>query len=166
MKNRVCVGKVASAHGVKGLVKIIPYCDDLSLLEGKLYTGESGNETLELNLKNPMGKYFLAQIKGIDSREAADALKCSLFVSRETLPETDENEFYITDLVGLNARTPDGEALGLIKAVDNFGAGDLLEILPAGGAAYYIPFHDDFVGHIDLDAKTIIITGHEDFMIS
>ena len=100
---RICVGKIASTHGVKGLVKIIPYCDDLSLLKGPLYTSENpaDNASLTITLKNSTGKYILASIEGITTPEDAKKLKCSLFVSRETLPNIEgEDTFYIEDLVG------------------------------------------------------------------
>lgn len=168
MKQRVCIGKIASAHGVKGLVKLLPYCDDVSLLDGKVFTDETGTDTLEITLKNALGKYVLAQVKGIDTREDAEKLKSLLYIPREDLPKIDnDDEFYIEDLVGLSAQTPDGTPLGRIKAVDNFGAGDLLEIAPLGGGqSYYVPFHDDFVSNIDLATKNITITNHDQFIIT
>lgn len=165
MEKRICIGKISTAHGVKGLVKIVPFCEDVNLLNGKVFTEESGDKTLEISLKNPIGKYFLAEIKGIDTREKAETLKCSLFVSRETLPEIDnEDEFYIEDLIGLTAKDADGQVLGIIKTVDNYGAGDLLEIMPQGGQTYYVPFHDDFVTNVDIVAKIITIENAQHFI--
>ncbi|MCK5375291.1 MAG: 16S rRNA processing protein RimM, partial [Alphaproteobacteria bacterium] len=158
----------ASTHGVKGLVKIIPYCDDLSLLKGPLYTSENpaDNASLTITLKNSTGKYILASIEGITTPEDAKKLKCSLFVSRETLPNIEgEDTFYIEDLVGLTAKTHGhSDILGIIIAVNNFGAGDLLEIRPAnGGESFYVPFHNDYVTNIDLEEKSVMLRNTELF---
>ncbi len=165
---RICIGKIASAHGVKGLVKIVPYCEDTSLLEGKLYTSDNPEDqsSIVISLKNPLGKYILASIENIKTPEEAQKAKYSLYIPREAFPEiNDEGEFYIEDLIGLKAKTHDhGDLLGHIKAIDNFGAGDLLEIAPADGSApYYVPFHDDYVTDIDLESGYIILKNTELF---
>ena len=136
MKNtkRICIGKIASTHGVKGLVKIAPFCEDTTLLNGELFTAETGDDTLNITLKNSVGKYILAHIEGVTSPEQAKTMKYSLYVPREVLPETqDENEFYIEDLAGLEARNANAEKIGSIVAVQDFGAGDLLEIIELSG---------------------------------
>ena len=164
MSKRICIGKITSAHGIKGLVKILPYCEDITLLNGKLYTDEHSEETLDVTLKNPMGKYYLSEIKGINDRNAAEKLKCSLYVSRETLPELDDNDtFYVEDLIGLNALDASGKTIGTIKTVDNFGAGDLLEIHPPGGESYYVPFHDEYVTNVDLSARVVTLQNADHF---
>ncbi len=170
MKNtskRICIGKISSSHGVKGLVKIVPFGDDTSLLNGKLYTGETGDDTLDITLKNPVGKYILAQIEGVTSPEQAKLLKCSLYVSRETLPEIDnEDEFYIEDLMGLSVLNSNNETVASVITVQNYGAGDLLEIKPkSGGASYFVPFKDEYVHDVDIENKTIIIENAESFII-
>ncbi len=163
---RICVGKISSSHGVKGLVKIAPFCEDTSLLNGILYTSESGGETLNIALKNSVGKYILAQIEGISTPEQAKTLKCSLYVSRETLPEiTNDGEFYIEDLVGISVVNGDNVAIGSIIAVQNYGAGDLLEIKPKSGESYFIPFQDEYVTDINIENKTIVIKNAQNFII-
>ena len=165
-EKRLCIGKISSAHGVKGLVKILPYCEDLSLLEGKLFTSDKGNETLTITLKNPSGKYILAQIEGINSKEDADKLKAQLYIPRDELPDIEEDgSYYITDLVGLKALDTAGELIGTIKAVQNYGAGDLLEIQPKIGASYFIPFQDEFVTDINLDLKQATLDNFKQFII-
>lgn len=111
-----------------------------------------------------MGKYILAEIKEIKTREDAEKLKCSLYVSRETFPDLeDDNEFYIDDLIGITA-FENKEEIGQIIAVQNFGAGDLLEILPtSGGETYYIPFDDKYIETIDIEEKTIYLQDIEPF---
>ncbi len=164
---RICIGKISTAHGVKGLVKILPYCEDLSLLQGSLYIDEKSNKTLNIFQKGLNGKYILAEIEGIDSRETAQALKHSLYVSREKLPDIeDEDSFYITDLVGLKALSEENEPLGNIKAIQNFGAGDLIEIHPPFGASYFVPFQDEYIISLDLKTQTIILRKAEHFQIT
>jgi len=163
---RICIGKIASSHGVKGLVKIHPYCEDLSLLKGNLYTSDdpTNPNTLAITLKNSIGKYVLASIEGVSSPEEAKAIKCSLYVAREALPTIkDDDAFYIEDLIGLKAKAYDNsDLLGTIQAIDNFGAGDLLEINPADGKTpYYVPFHDDYVADIDLKKGYIMLRNTE-----
>ena len=163
---RICIGKISSSHGVKGLVKIVPFGVDTSLLNGKLYTSETGNDTLDITLKNSLGKYILAQIEGVTSPEQAKLLKCSLYVSRETLPEiTDEDEFYIEDLAGLNVLDNNGEIIGSVIALQNYGAGDLLEIKPKSGASYFVPFQNEYVPNIDIEKNCITIKNAESFII-
>ncbi|MGH1404513.1 MAG: ribosome maturation factor RimM [Alphaproteobacteria bacterium] len=163
---RICIGKISSSHGVKGLVKILPYCEDLSLLQGKLYTAEKGNETLDISIKNNAGKYLLAEIDGITSREQAQILKHSLYIPREELPNiADEDSFYITDLAGLSVLSENNTPLGKIKAIQNFGAGDLIEIHPPSGASYFVPFQDEYIQDVDLDKSTITLINADRFKI-
>lgn len=164
MKNRICIGKIVSAHGVKGLVKILPFCEDLDLLEGSLYTAETGDETLDISLKNPVGKYLLAQVEGITDRSAAENLKCSLFIPREALPEARDGEYYVEDLIGLRAMTSEGASVGTVIAAPDFGAGVLLEIRPPAGDTFYIPFQSPHAGDVDLEARTVIVHDIQDFL--
>ncbi len=167
---RICIGKISSSHGVKGLVKIHPYCEDVSLLKGELFTSDNPNDpnTLAITLKNSLGKYYLASIEGITNPEDAKKLKYSLYIPREALPDIeDDGEFYIKDLVGLEVKE-DGHSdiLGTIQNVENFGAGELLEIKPNNGTpSYYVPFHNDYIDDIDLDERCIMLKNTELFRI-
>lgn len=157
---RVQIGTIATAHGVRGLVKIKCEAEDLSLFDGPVFTAETGDETLTLTLKNPLGKYVLAAVDGIEDRTAAEKLRgTKLWTGRDSLPETEEDEFYFEDLVGLAAFTPDGTPAGTVVAVENFGAGDLLEIRPMSGPAYYLPFTKDNVPDISLSERRIVVIG-------
>lgn len=164
---RICVGKISSAHGVKGLVKILPYCEDLELLNGALFTSEDGDKTLSIKIKNSQGKHVLASIEGITNPEDAKRLKSSLFVPREALPEINEdNEFYIEDLIGMDVKNTSQETIGTLLVVDNFGAGDLLEIKPSqGGATYYVPFQDEYVVNINVEERFITVQNTDIFKI-
>ncbi len=140
---RVCLGRIAAPHGIKGLVKILPYGEDPFLIE---LVSE-----YKITLKNPMGKYMLAAIEGVDDRNASEALTgTELYIDRDQLPEIDEDgTFYIEDLKGMKAVDEDGNEIGFIKSVDNYGAGDLLEVQPKSGESFYVPFDDEYVGDID-----------------
>ena len=167
-KKRIFVGKITTTHGVKGLVKLLPFCENTSLLEGKLFTSDNpaDTSTLTIALKNPSGKYILAAIEGITSPENAEKYKGPLYIPRDSLPEVDnKDEFYIEDLIGLTAKTFNHEdLLGTIINVDNFGAGDLIEIKPRDGKTpYYVPFHNDYVTSIDLEEGYIILRNTELF---
>lgn len=164
---RICIGKISSAHGVKGLVKILPYCEDLELLNGTLFTSEDGDKTLSIKIKNSQGKHVLASIEGITTPEDAKKLKSSLFVQREALPEIDnDGEFYIEDLIGMDIKNTSQETIGTLLVVDNFGAGDLLEIKPSqGGATYYVPFQDEYVVNINVEERFITVQNTDIFKI-
>jgi 16S rRNA processing protein RimM len=166
MSKRVCLGKIASAHGVKGLVKILPYGEDPSLIEdlGPAYIAEDSAETVTISLKNPSGKYLLASVKGCSDRNRAEELRgTELWYDRDLLPETDEGEFYFDDLVGLTV-IEDGQEIGQVTEVNNFGASDLIEITPKGGAPFYFPYAENYIVNVDLDAGTIIVKEHKDFI--
>lgn len=155
---RVCLGRIAAPHGVKGLVKLLPYGNDSSLLGGELYSSEEGTETLHITLKNALGKYILANIKGCDDRNRSEELKgTELYLDRSALPELEEGEFYQDDLVGLKVIDKNGEHIGKVIAFENFGAGDLLEIQPLSGQSYYNPFNDNYVLNTDIEGGTITI---------
>ncbi|MCB9995955.1 MAG: 16S rRNA processing protein RimM [Rhodospirillales bacterium] len=160
---RICLGTIATAHGVRGLVKILFHGDDPSLLDGTAYTSETKSDTLTITMKNSMGKYWLAEIGGVNDRDAALELRgTKLWIDRERLPEIDdEDEFYLDDLIGLAVRTADGKDAGKVIAVDNFGAGDLLEIKPLAGDAYYLPFTKDNVPGVNLDKGIVTISSAE-----
>jgi 16S rRNA processing protein RimM len=155
---RICLAKIAAPHGIKGLVKLSFYGEDEQLLQaGPLYTSETGDDTLTLTLKNPMGKYWLAEIEGVHDRNATEALKgTALYIERERLPDAPEGEYYYEDLIGLNVVDDAGEKIGTLLAVQNFGAGDLLEIKPIkGGPTLLIPFTDDYVPNVTSDTITV-----------
>ncbi|MCB9982076.1 MAG: 16S rRNA processing protein RimM [Rhodospirillales bacterium] len=150
----VCVGRIAAPHGVKGLVKILPYCEDVSLIE------QAAN--FKITLKNPNGKYILAAIEGVNDRDSAEALAgTDLTVDRSTLPAIEEDDtYYIDDLVGLIAVDESGAEVGTVKAVLNFGAGDLLEIRLKGGQEVLIPFTDEYVPDV---GEAITLRNFEQF---
>lgn len=137
------VGRVAGAFGVRGEVRITSFTAEPSaLLDYRDLKREDGSAGLTLLSGRPAKGGVVARAREIETREQAEALRgLKLFIPRSSLPEPDEDEFYVTDLIGLSVETPDGAKLGTIRSVQDFGAGDLLEIAPAdGGATWYLPF--------------------------
>jgi len=150
-EKRICLGKITGAHGLKGLAKIFPYGEDVQLFQdlSPLYTAETGDKTLCLSLKHRQGKHMLAEIDGITDRDGIDAIKgTELWVARDALPATDEGEYYIEDLKNLIAVDENGDKLGIIAGIHNFGAGDLLEIKFDAGGEALIPFENEYVGNV------------------
>ena len=143
----------------------MPYGDDPSLIQslGPAYISETNADTLVITLKNPAGNQYLASVEGVNSRNAAQALKgTELWYDRDSLPVPEDGQFYYDDLVGLTV-LEDGEAIGTVSEVSNFGASDLIEITPKGGVPYYFPFTDESVASVDLNAGTLSVTGSEAF---
>ena len=157
---RVCLAKIATAHGVRGLVKLFVHTEDPQSLEdyGPLFTSESGTATLKLTLANQMNKFWLAEIEGITDRNAAEKLRgTELWIDRDRLPEPEAGQHYYTDLVGLPALDDSGNEVGKIISVANFGASDLLEIQPPSSTSFYLPFVKDYVLQIDKDHVTVFV---------
>src|SRR6185312_812981 len=161
MAERVRVARIGAAHGLRGEVKLWPFTQDPLAVAGygPLETEDGARRFTVENLR--AGKdHLVARLAGIDSREAAEALRnVDLFVSRERLPAIEEPDtFYHADLIGLAAVTAEGAAIGTVTAVHNFGAGDIVEIAPAGGgAALMLSFTEAAVPEVDLAAKQIIV---------
>lgn len=163
---RVCLGKITGAHGIKGLVKLLPYGDDVSLLEtiSPIFTGKTSEKTIALALKNQQGKHMLAQIQGVNDRNMAENIRgTELWVERSSLPDTDEDEFYFEDLLGMTALTSDEQKIGRVQSVEDFGAGTILDIAAISGDDFMIPFCADTIGKVDIEQKTIEILTPEDY---
>jgi 16S rRNA processing protein RimM len=157
----VLVGRVAGAFGVKGEVRVTAYTGrPEALLAYRDLVRQDGSPGLTLLSGRAQKGDLVARAKEVATKEEADALRgLLLHVPRESLPEPDEDEYYLTDLIGMAAVTPQGEALGKVKAVQDFGAGDLLEIDPGRGAAtWYLPFTRDCVPEVDIaDGKVTVV---------
>lgn len=178
MTRLVLLGRFGAPHGVRGEIRLQSFTRDLlAIATYDGLTDKSGARKFKLLSVRPQGKDMLvAKVEGVDGRNGAEALNgVQLYVPRENLPAPEEDEFYIADLVGLRAETREGEALGVIVAVRNFGAGDILEIAPAqgpenlsdfsaeakrsklGAEALMLPFTKAVVPIIDLPAGRVVI---------
>jgi len=144
----ILVGQVAGGFGVRGEVRVTAYtADPMALMSYGVLLRADGSPGLTLTSARPEKAAVVGRAKEIATKEQADALRgLKLFIHRDRLPEPDEDEFYLTDLVGLEVRDPEGAVLGAVKSVQNFGADDMLEIAPAaGGPTWYLPFTRDAV---------------------
>ncbi|WP_207480122.1 ribosome maturation factor RimM [Arenibaculum pallidiluteum] len=157
--NRVCVGQITGAHGVRGLVKLRSFtADPAAVAEYGPLTDQSGRRSFRVRLLSAAGDQWIAQVEGVSDRDQAAALRgVSLFVDRAVLPEPEEDEFYHADLIGLRAETVDGETFGTVLAVHDFGAGDLLEIRMATGRTVMLPFTRAAVPVVELKAGRVVI---------
>ena len=158
MTDLLCIGVVVGAHGVKGAVRIKPFTEDPADLTayGPLST-ETGQKW-RLKGASVDGKGVVtAKLDGVEDRNQAEALKgAKLYIERGALPEAEEDEFYIADLIGLAAETPEGKPLGKIKAVFNFGAGDIVEVSGEEGTIL-VPFSLAAVPVVDVKAGRVVI---------
>jgi len=161
MSARVLIAQIGAAHGVRGEVRLKAFTQDpLSVTRYGALESEDGKRRFEIEAARPTKDDMLvARLKGVSNRNAAEALKNQrLYVAREKLPLPADDEFYVADLIGLTAETPAGGALGTVRAVYNFGAGDLIEIAPAdGGATMILPFTETTVPTIDIAARKIVV---------
>jgi 16S rRNA processing protein RimM len=155
----VLVGRVAGAFGVRGEVRISAFtAQPQTLLGYRDLLREDGSPGLTLESGRPHKDGVVARCPQVATKEQADALRgLRLYVPREALPEPDEDEFYLTDLIGLAAVTPGGAVLGKIKAVHDFGAGDLLEIEPPKGSAWHLPFTRACVPEVDIAGGKVVV---------
>ena len=121
-------------------------------------TDENGERMFELEAKRMTKTQVVARIKGVMDRNAAEALQgLRVYILREVMPPTAEDEFYCEDLVGLSAETVDGKSLGNVLSLQEFGAGEMLEIGRRRGGTTLVPFTKDIVPRVDLEAKRVLI---------
>lgn len=127
---RIQLGVITGAHGVRGAVRIRSFAqnpEDIAAY-GPL-SDATGNRQFSLKITGEAGGALLAQVDGVATREAAELLRnTALYIDRARLPEAEKGQYYHADLLGLRVVLTDGGAYGVITAVYNFGAGDLLEI--------------------------------------
>ena len=155
---RICLGVISGAHGIRGEVKIKSFASDGALLQslGPL-SNEDGTVNFEIVHCRETTSGWIAALASVRDRNGAEALRGTrLFVARSALPPTGADEFYQADLVGLPAFGPDGEPLGRIGAVHNYGAGDLLEIERPAGVALLIPFNAENIPEVD-PARGVVV---------
>lgn len=157
----ILVGVFGAAHGVRGEIRLKSFTEDpAAIADYAPLSDEQGRRSFTINtMRHVKDDMFVARIDGVNDRNAAEALtNLRLFVPRDRLPPAEEGEYYHHDLIGLDAVTREGQIVGKIAAVENFGAGDILEIAPAqGGETMLVPFNDDFVPEVDLGARRVVI---------
>lgn len=163
--DRILIARIGAAHGIRGEVRVKPFGDDpLSFADyGPLQTAD-GKRELTVASARLQKSMVVTRFEGVNDRNAAEALNgTDLYVARQALPELDdEDEFYHADLLGLKAVASDGELLGTIVALPDFGAGTLVEIRPTGASSFYVPFTREAVPRIDISSGEVTIVPPED----
>jgi 16S rRNA processing protein RimM len=135
-ESKVCLGVISGAHGIRGEVKIKAFGEDPLAIAGYgPLSDETGGTTVEITTVRPNKGGVVARIKGVGDRNQAEALKgLMLYVERSALPEAAQDEYYHADLVGLSVELSDGKPMGQVIAVQDFGAGPMLEIRLSGSS--------------------------------
>ena len=154
------VGRVAGAFGVRGEVRITTFTEDpLALLRYRALKRADGSLALTLTGGRAAKGGLVARAKEIIDRDQAEAARGTmLYIAREDLPPPDdEDEFYLADLIGLEARDPSGAVVGRIRAVENFGAGDLLEIAPPSAASWWLPFTREAAPEVSIAGGFVVV---------
>jgi 16S rRNA processing protein RimM len=155
----VCVARIGAAHGVRGAVKLWTFTEDPLAVQryGPLMT-KDGTRQFEVTHVRETKDHLVATLKGVATRDEAERLNgIELYVPREKLPDTDDDEYYHADLIGLAAVTTADQPLGHVVAIHNFGAGDIIEIAPPKGATMLLPFTNAVVPTVDLAGGRVVI---------
>ena len=159
MAAHICVARIGAAPGVRGAVKLWTFTEDpFAVTRYGPLTTKDGARSFEVAHVREAKDHLVATFKGIADRNAAERLNgVELYVAREKLPATDDDEYYHADLIGLSAETTGGAPLGKVIAIHNFGAGDIIEIAPASGATLLLPFSNEVVPTVDLAGGRVLI---------
>ena len=153
------VGRVAGAFGIRGEVRITSFTSEpLALVDYKALLHEDGSPALTVLGGRVAKGGVVVRTKEIETREQAEAARgLKLFIPRALLPEPDdEDEFYIADLIGMDVVSLEGDLLGKVRSVRDFGAGDLLEIAPTVGESWWLPFTRDAVPEVQFADGRIV----------
>jgi 16S rRNA processing protein RimM len=159
MPAQICVARIGAAHGVRGAVKLWTFTEDPLALQGygPLMT-KDGARQFEIADVREAKDHLVATFKGVATRNDAEKLNgIELYIPREKLPATDDDEYYHADLIGLAAVNAASEPLGRIVAIHNFGAGDIIEIAPPKGPTMLLPFTNAVVPTVDLAGGRVVI---------
>jgi 16S rRNA processing protein RimM len=159
MANRVCVAQIGAPHGVRGEVRLWTFtADPMAVTQYGPLESEDGKRTFEIEKVRPAKGHLVARLRGVPDRDAAERLtNIKLFVLRERLPAPEDGEFYIADMIGLRVDDEDGNAIGAVIAVHNFGAGDIVEIQPPEGGTMLLPFTEAAFPEVDIKGGRLVV---------
>ncbi len=155
--DRIKVGKIVSAVGIRGEVKVYPYTDYLERFE-ELEGVYAAEEWLEIEKVRYQKNMVIIKFETVDDRNAAEGMRDRfLTIDREDLRELEEDEYFIFDLIGLEAQDTGGKRLGVVSDVIQNTAQDLYEIKTDRGKKHLIPAVREFVPEIDIDRGIMVI---------
>jgi 16S rRNA processing protein RimM len=158
MADRVCVGAVVGAHGIKGAVRVKSFTADPTHLGvyGPV-EDEAGQRRFKLAVIGEAKGLMIARLDGISDRNTAEALRGTrLYVAKSCLPTTEEDEFLYVELVGCRAEDEAGTNWGTVTAVFDFGAGEVLDIAGPGGGMM-LPFTRAAVPVVDIVGRRLVV---------
>lgn len=156
---RVCLGVIVGAKGLKGEVRIKSFtADPLDIGSYGELTSEDGARRFKLKTSGVHKGAVIGRIAGVSDRTQADQLKGEkLYVTRDKLPAPADGTFYYADLIGLAVETVEGAPVGRVRAVDNFGGGDILDVERPGQSSVLVPFAEGIVAGVDVKAGVVRI---------
>jgi 16S rRNA processing protein RimM len=163
-RDLILVGAITGAHGIRGEVKLRSFTADPAAIASYSPLETARGAKLEIARLRPQKDGFIAILKGVTDRNAAEALRgTELFVPRARLPEPEEDEVYVHDLIGLAVHLADGSRLGEIVDVADYGAGDLIDVKVDGRKdTVLIPFADQYV--LEADGERIVVDLPEGYL--
>ena len=163
-RDMVLVGAITGAHGIRGEVKLKSFTADPAAIASYSPLETAAGARIEIARVRPNKDGFIAVLKGVTDRNAAEALRgTELFVPRERLPEPDEDEVYVHDLIGLPVHLADGSPLGEIVDVADYGAGDLIDVKVEGRKdTVLIPFASQYV--LDANGEKVVVDLPEGYL--
>lgn len=158
-KSRICVGAIMGAFGTRGEVRLKSFtAEPADVATYAPITSEDGTQEYTIKITRPVKGGFAARVGGVRYRDEAEALRgVRLFVPREALPSLPDDEFYHSDLMGLDVFDTGGAKIGKVKAVQDFGATDILEVQRPGAPDVLVPFTAEVVPTVDLTARRLIL---------
>ena len=155
---RVCVGVIVGAHGVRGLVRVKSFTEDpCAIGDYGVLTGQGGKVSFPLSVVRTSKGSVLCRIDGITDRSSAESLRAQkLYAPRERFPSLEEEgSFYHADLIGLSVFGPNGAPVGVVRALFDFGAGDVMEIQDLSGGSFFVPFTRASVPIVDIAQRRV-----------
>ena len=159
MTKQICVARIGAAHGVRGAVKLWIFTEDpLAVLRYGPLTTKDGAHHFTVAHAREAKDHLVATLQGVTTRDDAEKLNgVELYIARDKLPVTDDDEYHHADLIGLSAVTVTDEPIGRVIAIHNFGAGDLIEIAPPHGPTMLLPFTNAVVPTVDIAGGRVVI---------
>jgi 16S rRNA processing protein RimM len=153
----VCVGQIVNVHGIKGMVKVRPYLSNPMDIGSLGVLTDNDGRHFDIKAVSRKGDFVFATVKGVQDRTQAEALKgVSLYVDREQLPQQKSGEFYYCDLIGMRV-LENGQLYGTVEAVQNFGAGDILDVKTKQGRVFSFDFSKATFPRVDVISREMDI---------
>lgn len=156
----IALGALRGAYGLKGWVKVLPFQDGEALLDSKNWfhlTRDGEPQAMEMECAKFHGKGIVAKLKGIDTPEAAAALKGAVGLLREDFPELEDDEVYWVDVIGAKVVNTKGEEIGTVRSITDNGAHDVLEVNGVKGKLILIPLVPEYVELVDMENKEVTV---------